>query len=263
MSEVSFTRPVGWSAGRIRRTRLFAVTAVLAVGLGLFALSMPWYAFSVAGPARCTLGLHPQAVTVVSPDSVRVPGVIGAGCISGYQTVHQDEMLAASGVSAQSSAFGAAATAAAPDAQFGLPATAFFLTLGGLLVAAAMMLRNGFPGLLGLLVLTVSWNAFGSLQQTMTWGAAGQLNQPQSGLSVYGFALTFLVATSVVGCGWVAWLNHKARAEVKRAARAEGREHELPPSFLDHLAASALRVAQQKAEKVIESRTPAKSGASR
>jgi hypothetical protein len=259
-----FVRPVGWSDGRIRRARLFAVAVLAAVVLGLLSLSLPWYGFSVAGTPRCTLGNHPASVTLVTTGNVHIPGVVGAGCISGYQTVHQDALLAAANTGNTQAAFGPSTAGATPSSQFGLPSTAFLLILGGALVVAAMIMRNGFPGLLGLLTLAVSWNALGSLEQTMTFGVGGQLNHPQSGLGTYQFLLTFTVFAAAVGCGWVAWINHTARAEAKRIARAEGREDELPPSFVDQLAATALKAVAQKAEKVEKvekAREAAKSGA--
>ena len=95
----SATIPTGWTQKRKKRAGLSACMFLVAAVIALWAMSQPWIGVSLGGatPTCATAPGAGKSTQVLLPSGETTTMSV-SGCISGYQSVHQDQFLRDLGV---------------------------------------------------------------------------------------------------------------------------------------------------------------------
>jgi UPF0716 family protein affecting phage T7 exclusion len=228
----------GWTPARQRRARMFAVLLAAGAAVALFSAFQPWFAWATSGPASCSRAAVPATVSARTSDDQTVSGIYAAGCVSGRQLVVATDTSRLTPAQSQALALlsqRATVTAAPPAALLGLPRSVTLTVAFSLLAVLAVMTLNGWIGLVAILGLFVAHRDLGALETWSSSGTGGSLNVPQSGLSLFSWALLLCWALTFTATVFIVRHNSGQRALDTEAALAEGRTPPMGPS--DHLLA--------------------------
>lgn len=257
---------VGWSDGRIRRTRLLAcVVAVCAIAV-TWAMFLPWAGLTIGTSEPVCVTETETASIPMKASNGEVVDVQAFGCVSGYHSVQTPDPNDAPAYTSTYSGGALSLNPAAPtrdvsgqvaeqmqrsqalaaqaqlrgphmapvaEAKAGIPSETFYALAVAVLALLALLLRNAAP-LIPVVVCTMfSFSAFNTHRSALMWGMEG-FGAEMYGVRAHQWAFAALIAVVVTS----AWLVLKANHEQRKI---DGKRHPIVAA-LNTLASFVLRI---------------------
>lgn len=256
MTDSKIPAVLGWTPGRVKRSRMFVLLLVACAGAGLFAtLALPWYSWATTGQAACE---RPTAVTEVSvrtdASGTLTEGVYASGCVSGRELVAQTSAETDPQLASAYASLSRVGTAPPPASLFGVPRTSALMVLACAAAALALLARNGFIAVAALAMMWLAHRDLGSLRSTLLSGDGGLLTRTESGSSLFAASLLMAWGLAAVATVFVLRANADERKVGAAQARAEGRPEPMSPmdhmaGFVGRAAAKAVAAANEERER--------------
>lgn len=260
----SLSTPSGWTARRKKRATLFGATFLAAALLGLWAMSQPWIGISLGGATpTCSTTPSAAASTQVVLPSGDTTTMSVSGCISGYQSVHQEAFLRDLGVNPATVDLSPAVGAPVAGSKAGLPSATFWLLVAAALGALGCVVRNGafFAG--AMLPLWWSYTAFDKHRKALVYGLDPAPYAEMGGITAHSAAFVALCFLVVGGLALVLKVNHEQRALDLAAFKRGERDRPAGMTTIGLIAATIVRGQVDKAHNLLEDATKAASAGSK
>lgn len=254
----SLSTPAGWSDRRKKRLALFGATFLFAAILGLWAMSQPWIGISLGGatPTCDTTPAAAASTQVLLPNGDTTTMSV-SGCISGYQSVHQDAYLRDLGVNPSQVDLTPPVGAPVAGSKMGLPSATFWLLVAAALGALGCVVRNGAFFVGSLLPMMWSYNAFSTHRKALVYGLNPAPYAEMSGVTAHSAAFVILSFLIVVSGAFVMKVNHAQRAVELAAFKRGERDRPAGMTTIGLIAATIVRGQVDKAHSLVEDATKA------
>lgn len=233
---MSTTTPLpqrGWTDGRVRRARMFAVLLAVCAAAGLWATHQPWFAWATPGVvASCdAVPSGSPTVTVRVSDGTLVDGVAARGCVTGAELVasYSSPVGTAAGVSAAQADLGGPFDRGGPEQLLGMPRTTTVLVGCLALAMFGVATRRGYLPAIAVFVSQMAHQDLGTIRSLFLGGVGSDLTRSLPGLEHYTWALLLGSALMFTSALFVLKVNYEQRVEDRRRAREAGQDGPAEP----------------------------------
>lgn len=254
------TPPVGWTERRKRRVSLFTIVVAAVAVLALWAMTQPWVGVALGGAEpTCDRGTGAGTAQVLSADGESRQMSV-TGCISGYQSVHQDDYIADLGLNPAQVKTTAPLGAPTAGVQFGIPSATFWLVAATLLVAGGCLMRNGFLFIASAFPLQWSYGAFATHREALVWGLDPAPYAEMSGITYHSIAFMLTAGMAVTGGILVMKVNSQQRKLDMEAFKRGERDRPAGMTTISLITTALLRVQMDKLSDTYSSEVESKKG---